>query len=60
MIENEESVKSIIQQMAAIRSALGSAVNEEILCAFEKSVDKKTALEAKDYDELRELLKLTR
>ncbi len=46
--------------MAAIRSALGSAVNEEILCAFEKSVDKKTALEAKDYDELRELLKLTR
>ena len=60
MIENEESVKSIVQQISAIKSALGSATNEEILCAFEKTVEKKASLDTKEYDELRELLKLTR
>lgn len=60
MIENEESVKSIVQQIAAIKSALSSATNEEILCAFEKTVEKKASLDPKEYDELRDLLKLTR
>lgn len=60
MIENEESVKAIIQQIAAIRSALGSAANEEILCVFEKTVEKKASLDTKEYDEIRELLKLVR
>jgi DNA-binding FrmR family transcriptional regulator len=60
MIEAEESVKSIIQQIIAIRNALGSATNEEIICAFEKTVEKKATLDAKEYDELRDLLKLTR
>ena len=60
MIEDESSVREIIQQMSAVRSALGQAANEELLCAFERTTEKKTALNEADYDEVRALLKLVR
>lgn len=60
MIEDEASVREIIQQISAIRSAMSQAANEELLCAFERTTEKKTALDEKEYDEIRALLKLVR
>jgi DNA-binding FrmR family transcriptional regulator len=55
MIEDESSVREIIQQLSAIRSA-----NEELVCAIERTTEKKSPLEDKDRDEIRALLKLIR
>lgn len=60
MIEDEANVKEIIQQLSAIRSAMGQAANEEILCAFERMSEKKTALSEIEFDEIRTLLKTVR
>jgi CsoR family transcriptional regulator, copper-sensing transcriptional repressor len=60
MIEDEASVTEVIQQLSAVRSAMGQAVNEEIICAVEKITDKKSSLEQKDYDEIRDLMKVAR
>ena len=60
MIEDESNVKDIVQQLSAIRSAMGQAANEEILCAFERMSEKKTALAETDFDEIRVLLKTVR
>ena len=60
MIEDEASVREIIQQISAVRSAMSQAANEELLCAFERTTEKKTALDVKEYDEIRSLLKLIR
>lgn len=60
MIEDEANVKEIVQQLSAIRSAMGQAANEEILCAFERMSEKKTALAETDFDEIRVLLKTVR
>lgn len=60
MIEDEANVKDIVQQLSAIRSAMGQAANEEILCAIEKATTKKTALDTKEYDEIRDLMKVVR
>ncbi len=60
MIEDEANVKEIIQQLSAIRSAMGQAANEEIVCAFERTTEKKTALTDDDFDEIRVLLKTVR
>lgn len=60
MIEDEANVKDIVQQLSAIRSAMWQAANEEILCAIEKVTTKKTALDIKEYDEIRDLMKVVR
>ena len=60
MIEDEVGVKEIVQQISAIRSAVGQAANEEIVCAIERVTEKKTLLDEKEYDELRTLLKTVR
>jgi DNA-binding FrmR family transcriptional regulator len=60
MIEDEEGVREIIQQLSAVRSALGQAVNEEILCAIEKSSVKTEGMSEKDMEEIREFLKIMR
>jgi DNA-binding FrmR family transcriptional regulator len=60
MIEDEASVASIVQQLSAVRSAMGQAINEEIVCTIEKMSDKKSLLEQKDYDEIRDLMKVAR
>lgn len=60
MIQDEANVRDIVQQLSAIRSAVGQAANEEILCAIEKATSKKTALEPKEYDEIRDLMKVVR
>lgn len=60
MIEDEANVKEIVQQISAIRSAIGQAANEEIVCAFERTSEKKTALSEEDFDEIRTLLKTVR
>lgn len=60
MIEDEANVKEIVQQLSAIRSAMGQAANEEILCAFERMSEKKTALSDTEFDEIRSLLKTVR
>lgn len=60
MIEDEASVASIVQQLSAVRSAMGQAINEEIVCTIEKMSDKKSSLEQKDYDEIRDLMKVAR
>jgi DNA-binding FrmR family transcriptional regulator len=60
MIENEASVKDIVQQLSAVRSAMGQAINEEIVCSIEKLSDKKASLEQKDYDDIRDLMKVAR
>jgi DNA-binding FrmR family transcriptional regulator len=59
MIEEEASVKEIVQQLSAVRSAIGQSINEEIISTIEKMNDKKP-LEQKDYDELRDLMKVAR
>jgi DNA-binding FrmR family transcriptional regulator len=60
MIEDEASVREIIQQISAVRSAMGQAANEELLCAIERTAEKKTPLDDKERDEIRSLLKLVR
>jgi DNA-binding FrmR family transcriptional regulator len=60
MIEDEEGVREIIQQLSAVKSALGQAVNEEILCAIEKSSIKAEGMSEKDMEEIREFLKIMR
>ena len=60
MIEDEEGVREIIQQLSAVRSALGQAINEEILCAIEKATAKWEAIADKDMEEIREFLKIMR
>lgn len=60
MIEDEASVREIIQQISAIRSAMSQAANEELLCAIERTSEKKTPLDDKERDEIRTLLKLVR
>lgn len=60
MIEDESNVKDIIQQLSAIRSAMGQAANEEILCAFERMNEKKWELTDTEFDEIRTLLKTVR
>ena len=41
MIEDESGVREIIQQLSAIRSAMGQALNEEVMCTIEKMQEKK-------------------
>ena len=60
MIEDEDGVREIIQQLSAVRSALGQAINEEILCAIEKATTKGEAIADKDMEEIREFLKIMR
>jgi DNA-binding FrmR family transcriptional regulator len=60
MIEDEASVRDIIQQISAIRSAMSQAANEELVCAIERTTEKKSPLDEKDRDEIRSLLKLIR
>jgi DNA-binding FrmR family transcriptional regulator len=60
MIEEEAAVKDIIQQISAIRSAMGQAANEELVCAIERINEKKVPLDEKERDEVRALLKLIR
>lgn len=60
MIEDEAGVKEIIQQLSAIRSAVGQAANEEIVCAMERISEKKSILSSEDLDEMRVFLKTVR
>ncbi len=60
MIEDEASVASIVQQLSAVRSAMWQAINEEIVSSIERMSDKKSSLEQKDYDEIRDLMKVAR
>lgn len=60
MIEEEASVREIIQQISAIRSAMSQAANEELVCAIERTTEKKAPLDDKERDEIRSLLKLIR
>lgn len=60
MIQDEAGVREIIQQLSAIRSALGQAINEEILCSIEKSTSKNTLMTEKDMLEIRDFIKLVR
>jgi CsoR family transcriptional regulator, copper-sensing transcriptional repressor len=60
MIEDEAAVKDIVQQISAIRSAMGQAANEEIVCAIERMTDKKSSMSSDDHDEIRVLMKLVR
>ena len=60
MIEDEAGVKEIIQQLSAIRSAVGQAANEEIVCAMERISEKKSMLSPEDLDEMRVFLKTVR
>ena len=60
MIEDEASVRDIVQQISAVRSAMSQAANEELLCAIERTTEKKSPLDEKERDEIRGLLKLLR
>jgi DNA-binding FrmR family transcriptional regulator len=60
MIEDEASVREIVQQLSAVRSAIGQSLNEEIVCSLEKMVEKKAGLDTKDYEEIRDLMKIAR
>jgi CsoR family transcriptional regulator, copper-sensing transcriptional repressor len=60
MIEDEAGVREILQQLSAIRSAMGQAINAEILCAIEKGAEKKGTLTEKDIEEIGEFLKIMR
>ena len=60
MIEDEDGVREIIQQLSAVRSALGQAINEEILCAIEKASAKWVTISDKEMEEIREFLKIMR
>ena len=60
MIEDESGVREIIQQLSAIRSAMGQALNEEVMCTIEKMQEKKGWLTDKEIDEIRDLMKIIR
>ena len=60
MIEDEAGVREIVQQLSAVRSALGQAINEQILCAIEKSSSKNDLIPEKDMEEIRDFLKIMR
>jgi len=60
MIEDEAGVREILQQLSAIRSAMGQAMNEEIACALERMSEKKWTIVDKDIDEIRDFLKVIR
>jgi DNA-binding FrmR family transcriptional regulator len=60
MIEDEAGVREIIQQLSAVRSAMGQALNEEVMCTVEKMQEKKGGLTDKDIDEVRDLMKIIR
>ncbi len=60
MIEDEAGVREILQQLSAIRSAMGQAMNEEIACSLERLSEKKWAIVDKDIDEIRDFLKVIR
>lgn len=60
MIEDETWVREIMQQLSAIRSAMGQALNEEIMCTIEKMQEKKGGLTDKELEEIRDLMKIIR
>lgn len=60
MIEDESNVRNIIQQLSAIRSALGQAINEEILCSMERAMEKNGTISEKNMEEIRSFLKIMR
>lgn len=60
MIEEEAGVREIIQQLSAIRSALGQAANEEIICSIEKLSSKKGALTPEEIEEIKDLMKIAK
>lgn len=60
MIEDESWVREIIQQLSAIRSAMGQALNEQVMCTIEKMQEKKWGLTEKELDEVRDLMKIIR
>jgi DNA-binding FrmR family transcriptional regulator len=41
MIEDEAGVREILQQLSAIKSAMGQAMNEEVICSLERLSEKK-------------------
>jgi hypothetical protein len=49
-----------MQQLSAIRSAMGQALNEEIMCTIEKMQEKKGGLTDKELEEIRDLMKIIR
>lgn len=60
MIEDEAGVREILQQLSAIRSAMGQAMNEEIVCSLERLSEKKWSIIDKDVEEIRDFLKVIR
>ncbi len=60
MIEDESGVREIVQQLSAVRSAMGQALNEEVMCTLEKMLEKKWSLTDKELDEVRDLMKIIR
>lgn len=60
MIEDEAGVREILQQLSAIRSAMGQAMNEEIVCSLERMSEKKGTIVDKDIEEIRDFLKVIR
>jgi DNA-binding FrmR family transcriptional regulator len=60
MIEDEAEVRDIIQQLSAIRSAMGQAMNEEIICTMERMQEKKGWLSEKELAEIKDLMKIVR
>jgi DNA-binding FrmR family transcriptional regulator len=60
MIEEEAWVREIIQQLSAIRSAMGQAVNEEIVCSIERLSTKKSSLTEEEIAEIKDLMKIAK
>ena len=60
MIEDEAGVREILQQLSAIKSAMGQAMNEEVVCSLERLSEKKGAIIDKDIEEIRDFLKVIR
>lgn len=60
MIEDEAGVREILQQLSAIKSAMGQAMNEEVVCAIERMSEKKWVIVEKDIEEIRDFLKVIR
>jgi DNA-binding FrmR family transcriptional regulator len=60
MIDEEAGVREIIQQLSAIRSAMGQAVNEEIVCSIERLSTKKSSLTEEEIAEIKDLMKIAK
>ncbi len=60
MIEDEAVVRDIVQQLSAVRSAMGQALNEEVICTIEKMQEKKWGLSEKELAEIKDLMKIIR